>query len=572
MKDYIIWTRPCVRLFQEGRDSRMQAQVLSGPMFAAMLRAGAANLAANRKRVNDLNVFPIPDGDTGDNMYMTIDSGAAELASARGDSLGEVAASAAKGMLLGARGNSGVILSRIFAGISHALKDVESADLATVNRALANGVDEAYRAVSVPVEGTILTVYKDAVAYAGARLNETSTADSYCADFLGELRRSLDRTPELLDVLRQAGVVDSGGAGFLCIAEGMQAALHGEAAAPGAAAPDGKAAGPDLSRFTEDSELVFGYCTEFLLRLQRAKVGDPETFDLSRIQDDLNGMGESVVCFRDGSIVKVHVHTKRPGDILNQMQKYGEFLTLKIENMTLQHNGTDAGSAAHSARPRKRYGIVSVASGSGLRQIFLELGCDAVVEGGQSMNPSAEDFVRAFGDINADTILVFPNNGNVILTARQAAELYDRAEIRIIPTKTVGEGYAGISMLDLTPEDPEEVVRGAEEAISGVVTGFVSAANRETTLGGVKVHPGDYIGFAGDVIYVDSPDRTEAAIALAEALKAGDFDILLLLAGREAPQDESFRLQAVLKTAYPRTEVILRRGEQPIHDYILILE
>ena len=553
----------------------MQAQVLSGPMFAAMLRAGAANLAANRKRVNDLNVFPIPDGDTGDNMYMTIDSGAAELASARGDSLGEVAASAAKGMLLGARGNSGVILSRIFAGISHALKDVESADLATVNRALANGVDEAYRAVSVPVEGTILTVYKDAVAYAGARLNETSTADSYCADFLGELRRSLDRTPELLDVLRQAGVVDSGGAGFLCIAEGMQAALHGEAAAPGAAAPDGKAAGPDLSRFTEDSELVFGYCTEFLLRLQRAKVGDPETFDLSRILDDLNGMGESVVCFRDGSIVKVHVHTKKPGDILNEMQKYGEFLTLKIENMTLQHNGTDAGSAAHAAqnpRPHKRYGIVSVASGSGLRQIFFELGCDAVVEGGQSMNPSAEDFVRAFEDINADTILVFPNNGNVVLTARQAAELYDRAEIRIIPTKTVGEGYAGISMLDLTPEDPDDVVRGAEEAVSGVVTGFVSAANRETTLGGVNVHPGDYIGFAGDVIYVDSPDRTEAAEALAEALKAGDYDILLLLAGKDAPQDESFRLQALLKTAYPRTEVILLRGEQPIHDYILILE
>ena len=552
----------------------MQTQVLSGPMFAAMLRAGAANLAANRKRVNDLNVFPIPDGDTGDNMYMTIDSGAAELASARGDSLGEVAASAAKGMLLGARGNSGVILSRIFAGISHALKDVESADLATVNRALASGVDEAYRAVSVPVEGTILTVYKDAVAYAGARLNETSTADSYCADFLGELRRSLDRTPELLDVLRQAGVVDSGGAGFLCIAEGMQAALRGEAAAPGAAAPDSKAAGPDLSRFTEDSELTFGYCTEFLLRLQRAKV-DPEGFDLRPILDYLNRVGESVVCFRDGSIVKVHVHTKKPGDILNEMQKYGEFLTLKIENMTLQHNETDVGSAAHAAqnpRPHKRYGIVSVASGSGLRQIFLELGCDAVVEGGQSMNPSAEDFVRAFEDINADTILVFPNNGNVVLTARQAAELYDRAEIRIIPTKTVGEGYAGISMLDLTPEDPDQVVRGAEEAISGVVTGFVSAANRETTLGGVKVHPGDYIGFAGDVIYVDSPDRTEAAIALAEALKAGDFDILLLLAGREAPQDESFRLQALLKTAYPRTEVILLRGEQPIHDYILILE
>ena len=552
----------------------MLTQVINGPMFAEMVRSGTANLAANRQIVNDLNVFPIPDGDTGDNMYMTMDAGASELKNAPGESLSEAAATAAKGMLLGARGNSGVILSRIFAGISHGLKDVSQADLPSVLRALRQGVEEAYRAVSVPVEGTILTVYRDAVEYAGKRLTGESTPESFANDFLSELHASLDRTPELLDVLKQAGVVDSGGAGFVYIVEGMLSALNGESAAPQQElAPAAAPKGPDISLFTEDSELKFGYCTEFLLRLQRAKV-DLETFELDRILKYLNGVGDSVVCFRDGSIVKVHVHTHRPGDILNEMQRYGEFLTLKIENMTLQHSETHIHNAFTPARqkPHKAGAIVAVAAGSGIRETFLELGCDAVVDGGQSMNPAAEDFVRAFSEINADTIYVFPNNGNVILTARQAAELYDRAAVRIIPSKTIGEGYAGISMIDLSSGDPDEIVRGAEEAISGVVTGHVSAANRETKKDGVEVHPGDYIGFADDVIYVDSPDRETAAAELARALKAGDFDILLLVAGRDAPQDETLRLKAVLKTEFPRTEVISLRGEQPIYDYILILE
>ncbi len=550
----------------------MQTRHISGELFANMIRGGAANLAANRQTVNDLNVFPIPDGDTGDNMYMTMDSGATELTGGAG-ALSDTAAAAAKGMLLGARGNSGVILSRIFAGISHGLNGVEQADIATFSRAFQQGVEEAYRAVSVPVEGTILTVYREAVAYAAGRLRENSTAESYFDDFMDELHRSLERTPELLEVLKDAGVVDSGGAGFIYIAEGMRKALDGAVFTPAAEKQAEKKTGPDLSLFTEDSELTYGYCTEFLLRLQRSKV-DLETFDVGEISDWLNAVGESVVCFRDGSIVKVHVHTKTPGEILNHMQRWGEFLTLKIENMTLQHSEAKVQNSyvPPKRRPHKAYGIVTVAAGEGMRSTFLELGCDEVVNGGQSMNPSAEDFLHAFSKINADVILVFPNNGNVILTARQAAQLYSQAEVRVVETKTIGEGYAAISMLDTSCGDTEAILESLQEIIAGVVTGHVSAANRETVKDGVAVRPGDYIGFAGDHIYVDDPDRASAALRLAQALEAGRYDILLLVVGQDAPAQEAESLLAAMKKAFPRLEVILQQGDQPVYDYILILE
>ena len=551
----------------------MHTQRISGELFANMIRGGAANLAANRQTVNDLNVFPIPDGDTGDNMFMTMDSGAAELSGGSTGALGDIAATAAKGMLLGARGNSGVILSRIFAGISHGLDGAQDADLSTFSRAFQRGVEEAYRAVSVPVEGTILTVYREAVAYAAGRLRQSSTVEEYLDDFMEELHRSLERTPDLLDVLKDAGVVDSGGAGFIYIAEGMRRALDGGNFAGTALPTSEKKSGPDLSLFTEDSQLTFGYCTEFLLRLQRSKV-DLDAFDLSEISDYLNAAGDSVVCFRDGSIVKVHVHTKTPGEILSHMQRWGEFLTLKIENMTLQHSEARIQNnyVPPKRRPHKAYGIVAVAAGEGMRSTFLELGCDEVVSGGQSMNPSAEDFLEAFSQINADVILVFPNNGNVVLTARQAAQLYTKAEVRVVETKTIGEGYAAISMLDTSCGDTEAILESLEEVIAGVVTGHVSPANRETVKNGVAVKPGDFIGFARDRIYVDDPNRSAAAVRLAQALDAGSFDILLLVAGKDAPADEAEALLAELKSLFPSTEVILQQGGQPVHDYILILE
>ena len=545
---------------------------IDGFLFSDMIYGGAASLRANRKTVNDLNVFPIPDGDTGDNMFMTIKSGASEIRTNKSRSLADASATAARGMLLGARGNSGVILSRIFAGISDALKGIESADIVTLNKAFENGIKEAYNSVSSPVEGTILTVYRDAVKYAASNIRDDSSFDEYFDDLLTESKFSLERTPSLLAVLREAGVVDSGGAGFVYIAEGMKNALNGKIAdlSEDEQNQDKKT---DISLFTEDSELKFGYCTEFLLRLQRSKV-DVDSFDINGISDYLKTVGDSLVIFREGTVVKVHVHTMNPGNVLNFCQKFGEFLTLKIENMTLEHSETKikSGYTPPSLKPKKKYGIVSVAAGDGIKKIFSSLGCDEVVDGGQSMNPSAEDFIRSFENINADTIIVFPNNSNIIMTAKQAADLYEKSDIRVIPSKTIGEGYAAISMLDTSSGDTDAIVAEMDEVISGVVTGMVSAASRDTEKNGVDIRKGDYIGFSDGKVYNDSSDRNSAVRGLAEALDAGKYDILLLICGSDTPDDEADALYSSLKAKYRRTEIIMIDGGQPIYDYIIILE
>lgn len=551
----------------------MNTKIMDGILFANMLRGGAATLSANRQIVNDLNVFPIPDGDTGDNMFMTIDSGVAALRYDEDPILGNTASAAAKGMLLGARGNSGVILSRIFAGISRELEGVESADVQILGKAFESGLSEAYSAVSAPVEGTILTVYKDAVRYAGSRIKRDSTLESYFDNLLKEMRRSLERTPELLDVLREAGVVDSGGAGFIYITEGMQSALMGEefSVEHSVSAP---AKMIDFSAFDENSVLEFGYCTEFLLRLQTSKI-DVKAFELEELRRYLNSVGDSVVAFQEGTIIKAHVHTKKPGDILNHCQQYGEFLTTKIENMTLQHNETNAVRHFEPAavkKPHKAYGIVSVAAGKGIKDVFVSLGCDAVVDGGQSMNPSAEDLISAFEQINADKILVYPNNSNILLTAQQAASLYQQAKVVIIPTKTIGEGYAAISMLDTDKPSVEDIVSEQQEIISGVVTGIVSQSIRDAEQNGLTVRKDEYIGFVGDEIYTASACRASALIELAAKLSMASYDIALLVCGESVSAEEAQAVCQQLKDTYPRTEVIMIDGQQPIYDYILILE
>ncbi len=550
----------------------MSTKSLDGFLFADMIKSGAASLRDNIKIVNDLNVFPIPDGDTGDNMFMTIDSGAATLTDDRESSVGKVSSQAANGMLLGARGNSGVILSRIFAGIAKGFDGVDSVNVPMFGKAMESGVKEAYNAVSVPVEGTILTVYKDAVRYANNRFTINSSFEDYFDDLLYELKRSLERTPDLLSVLKEAGVVDSGGAGFIYIVEGMKKALSGEIVNEGIQ-PAAARKNIDLNAFTEDSVLEFGYCTEFLLRLQKSKI-DIDSFDLEKLIDWLNSVGDSVVAFREGTVVKVHVHTKKPGDVFNYVQQFGEFLTMKIENMTLQHNETHAQKEFEpkKKKPHKQYGIVSVAAGDGIKETFTSLGCDYVVDGGQSMNPSAEDLISAFREVNADTIFVFPNNGNIIMTAKQAAALYEDANVRIVPSKTIGEGYAAISMLDTTSNDIDAILAEQEEIIAGVVTGMVSQAVRDTEMDGVAVKKDDFIGFVDDKIYIDSENRAETAIGLTEKLDAKRYDIMLVICGFEVDSEEADRVYSELKKAYRRTEIVMIDGGQPIYDYIIILE
>ncbi|MBR4256999.1 MAG: DAK2 domain-containing protein [Clostridia bacterium] len=547
-------------------------RLINGVLFENMVKGGAENLYANKGIVNDLNVFPIPDGDTGDNMYMTIDSGAS-APSSDGDGLGEVSAHIAHGMLLGARGNSGVILSRIFAGIAAGLEGVEEADIKTFGEALKKGSAEAYNAVSVPVEGTILTVFRDAVSFAGERINAETTLEGYFADLITELRRSLERTPDLLDVLKEAGVVDSGGAGLVYIVEGMKNAVYGEQITRTDHGAPSSAHNINIDTFTSDSVLEFGYCTEFLLRLQKSKI-DLDKFDINEFTELVKSLGDSVVSFRDGTIVKVHVHTMTPGVVLNEVQKYGEFLTLKIENMMLQHNETVIENRFEFKREnvRKKFGVVAVASGEGLKEMFRSLGADEVVDGGQSMNPSSGDFIKAFEKINADNILVFPNNGNVILAAMQAADMYDKSVIKVVPTKTVGEGYSALSMLDSEGKTADEAAEEAEEYAKGVVTGFVSRAGRTTEMDGVSITTGDFIGFSDDVVYSDSPDKCAAASVLCDKLDAGSFDVIILLAGKGATDEEAERLYDELTEKYKDTEIIMQNGGQPLHDFILVLE
>lgn len=557
----------------------METKTLNGPLFAHMVEGGAARLNNNRVIVNELNVFPIPDGDTGDNMFMTIDSGYSAVADGADDALGLTSKQIARGMLLGARGNSGVILSRIFAGISQGFEGVEVADVKTFAKAMERGIAESYSAVQTPVEGTILTVYSDAVRYANSRVHEGTDYQAYFEDLLDELRASLDRTPTLLKVLKEAGVVDSGGAGLVYIAEGMQDALNGADFAPKAAGAEKKDDRTNLNSFTEDSVMEFGYCTEFLLRLQTLKVGELSAFDEKPLIDWLIANGDSVVAFRDGSILKAHVHTMTPEKILAHCHEYGEFLTLKIENMMLQHNETtvrnnyvSAAKPGKTIKPRKKFGIVAVAAGDGIRQTFLELGADAVVDGGQSMNPSAESFLEAFSEINAENILVYPNNSNIILTANQAAKLCENACVRVIPSKSIGECYAALSLLDTSSGDIDEIEASSIEIMQSVVTGTVSKACRNTERDGVMVKEGDYIGFSGGTIYSDSASAEEAALGLADALSADDFGILMLVCGKDSKPDEAQMIKEALEKAHRMTEVILLDGGQPIYEYIMILE
>ena len=529
---------------------------LDAERYLNLICGGAARLAQDRQTINDLNVFPIPDGDTGDNMYMTIEAGT----HAAGNRLCEMADAVSHGMLLGARGNSGVILSRMFAGLSKGFQGLQEADINQFSQAMQAAVEEAYHAVSQPVEGTILTVLREGVAAAQG----ASSLEDFFDRWIAGMDRSLEHTPELLDVLKKAGVVDSGGAGLLSIAEGMRMTLRGEwipEAASQSPLPGNQAI--DFNAFTEDSVLEFGYCTEFLLRLQRSKV-DLDAFDETVIKDWLSTQGDSLVFFREGSIIKVHVHTLDPGAVLTRCREWGEFLTIKVENMTLQHHENHMDE--RYKRARKALGVVSVAAGGGLSQIFTDMGTDVVIEGGQTMNPPVEKFLEAFDKVNAEVVLVFPNNSNILLTARQAAGLYKDARIEVIPTKTLGEGYYALANLQ-ADEPVDEVVQTLTEAAASVTTGLVSRAIRDSAAGAA----GDYLGISGKDILCGAPTRDAAALELASRLHASDADIVLLFAGADAPEEDAEALRAQLESACPSSEVILLSGGQPVYDYILVL-
>lgn len=551
----------------------MTHQHIDGQLFAEMVRGGTARLRANAQAVDDMNVFPIPDGDTGDNMSMTLEAGVSALGADAPCDIGTCSAKLAGGMLLGARGNSGVILSQLFAGMADGFKNKAEADVACLAEAFRHGVKKAYHAVLTPTEGTILTVAREAAEYAAGKVTDASTVESFLSDYRREVQASLERTPTLLKVLEEAGVLDSGGAGYAFVLEGMDKVLHGEKVEEvGVPAPAAKTI--DTSSFTADTQLEFGYCTEFLLQLQNSKV-DVAAFAVETISDFLQTVGDSVVAFKTPEgVIKVHVHTMTPGKVLDYCQQFGEFLTLKIENMMLQHNESVFAEKKDKPSPaaRKNIGIVAVATGEGVKETFMQLGADQIIHGGQTMNPSAEDFVAAFDLVNADTIIVLPNNGNVILAAQQAARLYDKAAVYVLESKTLGEGYAALSMFDPDAGSIDTILGELKEAMQGVVTAMVCPAVRESHMCGVEVKPGDFIGIVGKEILCSAPTPTEAAKDLLSRLESDDKAVIITLCGKDGTSEQAEELSYFIRERFPMLESYAIDGKQDVYPFIFILQ
>lgn len=547
----------------------MAVEQIDGQLYARMIQSGAARLRLNEREINGLNVFPIPDGDTGSNMCLTIDGGVNALSSENVSSVSHAAQLAAKGMLMGARGNSGVILSQIFAGMGRELSDCETASVHKLAKAFRSGVALAYEAVINPTEGTILTVAREAADYAYANALNGGSVERFFGDYLSQARKTLEKTPDMLHVLKEAGVVDSGGAGLIRIIEGMEQAVTGIEIQP-AEQHSSAPASIDPELFTEDSEMHLGYCTECLLRLQRSKV-DPESFRVEQISEYLETLGNSIVAFKTGSAVKIHVHTMTPGRVLDFCQKFGEFLTLKIENMELQHNNVIA-SEKREEKPRKKFGIIAVANGEGIKQSFSDLGADFIVDGGQCMNPSTEDFIGAFDRISAEKMIVLPNNGNVILAARQAAQLYSKAEVYVLESRSIGEGYAALTMLDTTSGDIDVIMNGLECAMQGVKTVMVSKSVRDAELGGMSVKSGEYIAISGKSIIAAENERVTAAKEAVKNIISADASILLIFRGADAPASEAEELAEFARESFPAAEIYEIDGKQEIYDFILVSE
>lgn len=548
----------------------MGRRTIDGKCFAKMLWGAAAMLSAHANEVNDLNVFPVPDGDTGTNMAKTLDGGLSEINELETESIGELSDRFARGALLGARGNSGVILSQIFAGIGEELSKYDVADAKTLASAFECGIKKAYASVMNPTEGTILTVFRESTEYALASINENSTVDDFLRFHIQKAKTSLEHTKELLPVLKEADVVDSGGAGYLYIIIGMYEVLTGKMESISYSITEAQGdKRVDISRFGRDSVLEFGYCTEFLLRLMSDRT-DPDSFDIKAIIDILGELGgESIVAYKTDDIVKVHVHTMKPGDILSSMQSFGEFLTVKIENMSLGHSSEEV---ARKPEKKKLFSTVAVGSGEGIEALFCEMGADKVISGGQTQNPSAQEFLDAFSACNSDNIIVLPNNKNVFLAAKQAAELYTDAAVHIVPTKNLMQGYGALSVINPGISDLNALIAGATRAAESVIGSEITRAVREVSIGGRAIKTGDYIAITDGKISAVSDSANSAVLDMLSSLDMDEYEIITLFVGCDVSDDMRVELTEKIEEAYPDCELEVHIGGQEVYDYLVAVE
>ncbi|EMR07557.1 hypothetical protein C772_00573 [Bhargavaea cecembensis DSE10] len=550
---------------------------LDGHRFAEMVMMGSHHLSNNADFVDSLNVFPVPDGDTGTNMNLSMTSGAKETEQAANDHIGRTAQALSKGLLMGARGNSGVILSQLFRGFGKAIEDKPALDAKEFAGAFQAGVDTAYKAVMKPVEGTILTVAKDAAKKAVEAAETESDIIKVMEALTDEAKASLKRTPDLLPVLKEVGVVDSGGQGLVFVYEGFLSALRGEElpeATLQTSMDDLVSAEhhKSVQGFMDTSEIEFGYCTEFMVRFEEDKTtGNP--FDESKFREDLSAYGDSLLVISDDDVAKVHIHSEDPGEVLSYGKKYGSLIKIKIENMREQHTAIlekDEPARTPQAPATHPYAIITVSMGPGIADLFRSIGASYVIAGGQTMNPSTEDIVKAIREVGAERALILPNNKNIIMAAEQAAEV-SGIEAAVVPTKNVPQGLAAI--LAFNPEAPvSDNAASMTDAFSHVRTGQVTTAVRDTTIDGVEIRKGSFMGMAEGKIVNSDPSLKSVTESLIPEIVDEESEIVTILFGEGATRQEADELAGYIEDLYPDVEVEIHEGKQPLYPYIISAE
>lgn len=556
----------------------MNPMEIDGNLMKLIITNGSIKLKNNHQEINDLNVFPVPDGDTGSNMQSTMMSGVEAIKSLDDESVEKIGKALSRGLLMGARGNSGVILSQLFSGFGKAFQSLVTANAKQFVEGMKQGVKQAYGAVINPVEGTILTVAREAVEKAESIADDNSDVLDVLKVYLEAAQKALEKTPEQLPVLKESGVVDSGGAGLIYIIEGMVDALEGDIYKEERGPK--RAAAKAAKGYQQEEEQEFGYCTEFIVQLDGRK-----RLNKDKLIKQLNKMGDSIVVVDDEEILKVHIHTTEPGDALNLGQEFGEFANIKIENMTLQHTetllhqpehddehccGHEHVSSYKTGEP-KRYGIITVLTGKGIKESFKEMGVDYIIDGGQTMNPSTQDFIDAVAAVNAENILIIPNNKNVMMSAEHARDAIEDKNVIVLPAKTIPQGYASLTMFDANQE-LDEIVDEMKELIDHVKTGEITYAIRDTDMNGVEIKKNDYLAInEGDIVFADK-SRLTAAKNLAESLIDEDSEIITIMVGKDVDEKEVKKLEKHINTTFEELEIETIQGDQAVYHYLFAVE
>ena len=546
-------------------------------LLQEMVQAAATRLGKQAEYVNSLNVFPVPDGDTGTNMGMTMDNGAKAVADQSASTVGEVGQILSKGLLMGARGNSGVITSQLFRGFGQSIKDKTELDGQDLAHAFQAGVEVAYKAVMKPVEGTILTVSRGAASAAIKKAESTNDAVEVMRAALDGAKAALAKTPEMLPVLKEVGVVDSGGQGLVFIYEGFLSALTGEYIA----SEDFQATPATMTEMinaehhksvagqvaTED--ITFGYCTEIMIGLKQGPTYVKD-FDYEEFQNYLSNLGDSLLVVNDDEIVKVHVHTEDPGLVMQEGLKYGALVKVKVDNMRNQHDAQVQKEEAIQAAPSapKDFALIAVVAGDGLADIFKSQGVDYVISGGQTMNPSTEDIVKAIEQVNAKNVIILPNNKNIFMAAQSAAEVVD-VNAAVVETRTVPQGFT--SLLDPS-QSIEANVEAMTASLSDVTSGSVTLAVRDTTIDGLEIHENDILGMVDGKILVSTPDMDQALLDTFDKMIDEDSEIVMIYVGEEGNQEQAQVLAEKLEEAHEDIEVEIFQGDQPVYPYLFSVE